>query len=284
MAMRLARARSELRLEFLLAFRHVELPTKRCRPVLLAMSSGDQRRQQDIDVAAHLASCWVCADLADPLLKRRRGAAARWLLPIPAWFRRAGHRLRTSRSTQAVTATAVVVAATAAVLLAQHPGGRSAADPTPTATAPPPTTIVTAPPSTTTVTQPPTTTAVATTATTTSPPAQPAPACAPPDATGAVAPTVGCDYTFTDLVVTEVPADEGFWVTFVDGEPMWVHLTSGTESPQQVRAGDHVTMQATIAAPDDGSDPGIPASQRDRLAARSVYLAVPDSALQVAQP
>src|SRR3954471_59658 len=108
-AMRLARARAELRLEFLLAFRHVELPTQRCRPVLLAISSGDQRRQHDIDVAGHLASCWVCADLADPLLKRRRGAAARWLFPIAAWFRRAGHRLRTSRSTQAITATAVVV-------------------------------------------------------------------------------------------------------------------------------------------------------------------------------
>ncbi|HET6812817.1 MAG TPA: sigma factor [Actinomycetota bacterium] len=34
-----------LRLDYLLALRRVELPTARCRPVLLALSAGDRRRQ-----------------------------------------------------------------------------------------------------------------------------------------------------------------------------------------------------------------------------------------------
>ena len=110
------------------------------------------------------------------------------------------------------------------------------------------------------------------------------PTCPPVDTTGAVAPTAGCAYTFTDLTVTDVPADEGFWVTFIDNQPIWVHLTTGTESPQHVRTGDHVTLQAIITQPNDDTDPGIPPEQVDRLTARSFYLVVPDTGLQVAHP
>ena len=47
-AMRLARARANLRLEFLLVFRRLTLPTPQCRPVLLALAARDRRRQAQL--------------------------------------------------------------------------------------------------------------------------------------------------------------------------------------------------------------------------------------------
>src|SRR4051794_17369442 len=45
-AAQLNRTRARLRVEYLLSAEHVEPPTERCRPVLLAISSGDRRRQR----------------------------------------------------------------------------------------------------------------------------------------------------------------------------------------------------------------------------------------------
>ena len=58
-AMRLARGRANLRLEFLLTFRHVELPTDRCRPVLLAMAvaMSDARRSSTPKATSSAARC-----------------------------------------------------------------------------------------------------------------------------------------------------------------------------------------------------------------------------------
>ena len=52
-AMRLARARANLRLEFLLVFRRLSLPTPQCRPVLLALAAGDRRREAQLDAVGH---------------------------------------------------------------------------------------------------------------------------------------------------------------------------------------------------------------------------------------
>jgi serine/threonine-protein kinase RsbT len=68
----LNRARARLRVEYLLAAEHLEPPTDRCRPVLLALSSADRRRQREVDAARHLLECEVCARLAGPLLGRGR--------------------------------------------------------------------------------------------------------------------------------------------------------------------------------------------------------------------
>src|ERR1700761_7966540 len=46
---RMARVRAKLRLEYLLAFRHVELPSEQCRRVLLAVSAGETPRQGEIE-------------------------------------------------------------------------------------------------------------------------------------------------------------------------------------------------------------------------------------------
>jgi serine/threonine-protein kinase RsbT len=67
---RMARTRAKLRLEYLLAFRHIELPTPRCHGVLLAISAGDTRRQRELNAGQHLLDCEVCATLSEPLDRR----------------------------------------------------------------------------------------------------------------------------------------------------------------------------------------------------------------------
>jgi serine/threonine-protein kinase RsbT len=71
-AARLNRARANLRVEYLLASEGVEPPTDRCRPVLRALSSGDRRRQGELDVGKHLLECEPCARIKDELFRRRK--------------------------------------------------------------------------------------------------------------------------------------------------------------------------------------------------------------------
>lgn len=71
-AAQLNRTRARLRVEYLLALEEGEPPTDRCRPVLLALSSADRRRQREVDAARHLLECAACAGLAGPLLDRGR--------------------------------------------------------------------------------------------------------------------------------------------------------------------------------------------------------------------
>src|SRR5215218_10776468 len=72
-AAQLNRTRARLRVEYLLVSERVEPPTERCRPVLLAISSGDRRRQREVDAARHLLECDLCAQLSQPLLERGQG-------------------------------------------------------------------------------------------------------------------------------------------------------------------------------------------------------------------
>ena len=69
-AAQLKRTRAKLRVEYLLALEHSEPPTDRCRPVLLAISSADRRRQREVDAARHLLECELCARLSEPLVGR----------------------------------------------------------------------------------------------------------------------------------------------------------------------------------------------------------------------
>jgi serine/threonine-protein kinase RsbT len=69
-AAQLNRARARLRVEYLLALEHAEPPTDRCRPVLLAISGGDRRRQREVDAARHLLECALCSRLSQPLIER----------------------------------------------------------------------------------------------------------------------------------------------------------------------------------------------------------------------
>lgn len=69
-AAQLNRTRARLRVEYVLALEGVEPPTERCRPVLLALSSADRRRQREVDAGQHLFECDVCSRLSQPLLGR----------------------------------------------------------------------------------------------------------------------------------------------------------------------------------------------------------------------
>jgi RNA polymerase sigma factor (sigma-70 family) len=82
-AAQLSRARARLRVEYLLELEQAEPPTARCRPVLLALSAGDRRRQRDLDAGGHLLACAWCARLSQPLLDRRRTASVAGEVRIP---------------------------------------------------------------------------------------------------------------------------------------------------------------------------------------------------------
>jgi RNA polymerase sigma factor (sigma-70 family) len=71
-AAQLNRTRARLRVEYLLAIERIEPPTEWCRPVLLAISGGDRRRQREVDAARHLLECTLCARLSEPLVGRGR--------------------------------------------------------------------------------------------------------------------------------------------------------------------------------------------------------------------
>jgi serine/threonine-protein kinase RsbT len=82
-AAQLSRARAKLRVEYLLELEQAEPPTARCRPVLLALSAGDRRRQRDLDAGGHLLACGWCARLSEPLLDRRRTASVAGEVRVP---------------------------------------------------------------------------------------------------------------------------------------------------------------------------------------------------------
>jgi hypothetical protein len=110
---RMARTRAKLRLEYLLAYRHLDLPTPQCRGVLLAISAGDTRRQRQLDAARHLLDCEVCATLSEPL-DRRSVALTAIAVPgaLVAWLARQA-RVHPVHTAAGVAAGSAVVAAAA---------------------------------------------------------------------------------------------------------------------------------------------------------------------------
>ena len=81
-AAQLNRTRARLRVEYLLALEHADPPTDRCRPVLLAVSGGDRRRQREVDAARHLLECDLCARLSQPLMERSTPREDEVVIPI----------------------------------------------------------------------------------------------------------------------------------------------------------------------------------------------------------
>lgn len=83
-AAQLNRTRARLRVEYLLALEQTEPPSNRCRPILIALSSGDRRRQREVDAGRHLLDCDLCARLSQPLLGRGRPRDDELRIPIRA--------------------------------------------------------------------------------------------------------------------------------------------------------------------------------------------------------
>ena len=215
---RLARARARLRVEHLLALRHVTLPTARCRGVLDALSLGDRRRQRALFAAEHLLGCGTCAALAEPLLTRRRSLTG--LAPVAALL--AADRLWTWVRANPLPAASTGVGAAAvaiAVVVSQSPGpAPPTAAPSPAAPRPVPATLTVG-----------------------------GARMLPAARVGSMTALAGRTAVAREAPVQSVPADEGFWVGDGPGRRVWVQLdTHGHESAVHVRPGQHVTFTAKV--------------------------------------
>jgi RNA polymerase sigma factor (sigma-70 family) len=233
-AAQLARTRARLRLDYLLALRGVTLPTPRCRPVLLAVSAGDRRRQAALRAGDHLTTCQTCAGLSDPLVQRRRVLAGLvpWI-PLGAWHGRLVLWAR-DHPAQATSSAAVAVGAVALIVVALVSGAPAPAVP---ASSPAPSSP----------------------ATSSSPSAS-----APVNATlvgpdGPVLPRAadlrklaGREVRARDVRVLAVPADEGFWVGDDVDHRVWVQLRATRESPERIRPGQHLSFTGIVVRHESG--------------------------------
>ena len=268
-AMRLARARALLRLEFVLALRKVSLPSNRCRAVLVALSAGDGRRVDRLDGEQHLEGCDTCRALAEPVSERKRSLAGWLILPAVEAVRRAATSIVSSKPARALrsnhaaqlgaAAAAVVASVVAAVIIVSSNG-----DPAEVAERAPVTAAATRPAVTAALAQPPAT-------------SRPRDRCAEPvqlDATPGD--QVGCPFAGAGLVVHDVPADEGFWARLRGGRGLvWVRLVGEGESPVDVIDRARLVVSGTIEAPP--STPGalgLDADGLDRVERRGYYLEV----------
>ncbi len=226
--LRLARARAELRVEYVLALRRCRLPTPACRPVLIALSSGDRRSQDRLDAASHLLECPVCSELADPITARRRPVAAIGAFLAGWWARlgRGGHVGVAAGTTAAVVVASVVAATTL------RGGGQTDAAPVRSTASP-----TTAAP----------TTAAPTTAG--APPRLSVGGRAVPSDPARLRAQAG-RVQATAVPVLAVPADEGFWVAADGGGRVWVQLTVPGESRPAIRPGSTVTFVGALVAHD----------------------------------
>jgi RNA polymerase sigma factor (sigma-70 family) len=249
-AVRLARARATLRVDWLVAYRGVELPTDRCRPVLIALSAGDRRRQRELDAAGHLRTCPVCPDLSDPLIERRRSLAA-WLPLMGLWWvlKALWDWIKGHKVAAGLTATVLAVGGWIAIPRDNRP------EP-PAPQAGPATTVV--PPATT----PPAAPAAPATPATTPAPAVPGVSVGgrplrPGD--GSLGAVAGSSITFDNAPVFdgdgdgEVDADEGFWVGR-EAARIWVEFTDKGESPPTVTKDSRISFTGRLVRnrPADG--------------------------------
>jgi RNA polymerase sigma factor (sigma-70 family) len=218
---RMARTRAKLRLEYLLAFRHMELPTSQCHRVLLAISSGDTRRQRELHAGQHLLDCETCDMLSEPL-ERRSIALTAITVPVGllAWV--ASKARAHPGPTAASVAGGSAVAAAVAVLLP-----RPAHHPQPPAAPPAPPAVI----SELTIA------------------GQPVPQAA---ARHSIRSMIGEQTRATGVTVQSVASRNGFWVGTARAR-MWVQLTGPLE-PLHIRPGNRVRFTGSVA----GNSPSYP--------------------------
>lgn len=251
---RMARTRAKLRLEYLLAFRHVELPSPACRSVLLAISAGDTRRQRELGAGQHLLDCATCATLSEPL-DRRSVALTAIAIPgaLAAWA--AGKaRAHPVHAAVSVAAGSAVVAAAAVV-------GSQAASPGPAAPAHVP--VSSAPVAV--ISQ----LSVA------------GRAVSDAEAQRSLRPLIGRTATATGVTVEAAVTRNGFWVGSSRGR-IWVQLT-GPLRPLQIRAGDRVRFTGTLTgnASSYPAQAGLHGSDAALLARQGAHLTVSTTRISV---
>jgi RNA polymerase sigma factor (sigma-70 family) len=251
-AARLARTRARLRLDYLLALRRVELPTVTCRRVLLAVSAADQRRQQALDAADHVAECCTCTDLIPPLAERRSRLAGIAIAPLIA-LGTFGGRLQLaakSHAVQAATVSAAVAAAGAVVAIQTH----DANAPHPLTAASTARTIPVRQPA------PPALQASSPTVTRGIVETASGSYLLPEPTAGALKAFIGQEILVSDMAVQSVPSHPGFWIGTAS-QRLYVHIADPAAVLTPVRVGQRVSfcaqVQANLAgfASADGVDP-----------------------------
>jgi RNA polymerase sigma factor (sigma-70 family) len=238
-ATKLARTRAKLRVEYLLALRGVELPTTKCKRVLVALSSGDARRQRALDSGRHLLGCATCASLSPALLERRKALAA--FLPIAglAKFPVAFKSWLGTAAGKTVGAT-VVVGAGAAVVIANL-GGNA---PSPPERAH----ILTVSGKDAVV----------------------------PGVSGGLDQYVGERVRADDATVRRVPVDEGFWVVSGPESVLWVRLQGSGESKIDIDEGDTVDFTGVLRRNPSSfaAAQGLAGADADRLRSHGYHITV----------
>jgi RNA polymerase sigma factor (sigma-70 family) len=231
----LARTRARLRLDYVLALRGIDLPTPRCRPVLLALSAGDRRRQLALDAGGHLMQCPTCAELSRPLVERRRSIAM--LLPVLAlwWLWRQFQAWARRRPVLASLAAVSAVTMTGLVLVPPLVQRDQAPPPAPTTTMLPP---------------------LAAGPRTAAPGAGgggsgvrlvvPGRSLLPVPGREVLARHAGQRVRGEHVPTRGVYADEGFWAGTGDGDQLWVQLIGRGESPFQVRSGRRASFTGRL--------------------------------------
>lgn len=257
---RMARTRAKLRLEYLLAFRRIELPTPHCRRVLLAISGGDTRRQRELSAGQHLLDCGTCAMLSEPL-DRRSIALTAISLPggLAAWAMAKAQAHPVQAAVSVAAGSAVVAGAAVAVprILAASAAPAAHASPpsSPSAASPRPTASPSHPPVISHL-------SVA---------GRPV-----PDArvTRSIRAMIGESAAASGVRVDAVVTRNGFWI----GTPtarVWVQLVGPLE-PLRIRPGDRVRFTGTVAGnpPGDRHEPAL-------LGRQGAYIAVKTTNIRV---
>jgi RNA polymerase sigma factor (sigma-70 family) len=227
---RMARTRAKLRLEYLLAFRHIELPTPVCYRVLLAISSGDTRRQRALNAGQHLLDCEACAELSEPL-DRRSIALTAITLPggLLAWAA-AKARAQPAHAAASVAAGSAVVAVVAVLgpkVLTSPP--HHPRPPIPSSPSSPAPTMV--------ISQ----LSIA---------GRPVPQAS---ARHSIRPMIGEQVRASGVNVESVASHNGFWVGTARAR-IWVELAGPLET-LRVRPGDRLRFSGTVV----GNNPSYPA-------------------------
>jgi RNA polymerase sigma factor (sigma-70 family) len=258
----LARTRARLRLDYVLALRGVELPTARCRPVLLALSAGDRRRQMALDAGGHLMQCPTCAELSRPLVERRRSIAV--LLPLLAlwWLWRQLQAWARRKPVQASLAAVSALTVTGLVLVPPLVQRDQAPPPAPTTTMLPP---------------------LAAGPRTAAPGAGgggsgvrlvvPGRSLLPVPGREVLARHAGQRVRGEHVPTRGVYADEGFWAGTGAGDQLWVQLVGRGESPFRVRAGQRASFTGRLVPnpPGFARRVGMVPSEGAALAGRQGY-------------
>ena len=246
MRVRMSRTRAKLRLEYLLAFRHIELPAPQCRRVLLAISAGDTRRQRELNAGQHLLDCETCATLSEPLGRRSMALTAITFPAALAGWGVAKARAYPVHAVASATAGSAAVAVT--VVLATRPGPPPVKPPVPVISQ---LTIG-------------------------------GRLVPDPQARHSIRSMTGDPARASGVSVDSVVTRNGFWVGTARGR-IWVELV-GPLKPLHIYPGDHVRFTGTVAAnpPSYPAHEGVTSSDGAGLLARQgAHIAVSTTSIQV---